>query len=366
MGGRSPGAVTGRDAIAVAGLAARVRLADAARGGKAAAEAVVQGAEQIAASATARTHPRLSHAVGLWRAMPWALCWALQVALAVWVSPAQAQAPAAAPAAGQAVPQPPAESHAAPGIGVKKAAAPVVAVAVDTTRKAELDRIARNLACACEEGGDLHIDRDKPLTDASCACPYAQRMRKDLDDALGSLSTAQLADKRLVAETVESTFVPLAAEYERVFRFDQASYDWFMHNVRCVCDGCKPTVFFDKCQLTCTPAILYKLRVRVFLAMGFGKEEVLDYYLAEYNAGKPPREQVARDWLLPRKQTSRGWLVPAAVIGLAIAGLYLSVRRWRGQTLAEAAAPQPADQPPKQVAAAERERLQDAIDDLDD
>lgn len=236
----------------------------------------------------------------------------------------------------------------------------------DASRKAALDRIANQLACACEEGGDLHIDRDKPLTDASCACPYAARMRKDLEESLGSLSTDQLANKRVVAETVESTFVPLAAEYERVFRFDQASYDWFMHNVRCVCDGCKPTVFFDKCQLTCTPAILYKLRVRVFLAMGFSKEEVLDYYLAEYNADKPPREQVARDWLLPRKQTSRGWLVPAVVIGLAIAGLYLSVRRWRGQTVADAAAPQPDSTPPVQVGAAERERLQDAIDELED
>ena len=130
-------------------------------------------------------------------------------------------------------------------------------------------------------------------------------------EALTGLSTAQLADQRSVGEQLEAAFVPMAAEYERVIRYPQADFDWWMDNVRCVCDGCKPTVFFSKCQITCHPAITYKLRSRIFFAMGFSRDEMLDYYLAEYNSDKAPRDQQTRDWLLPRKQRERGWVVPA-------------------------------------------------------
>lgn len=284
----------------------------------------------------------------------------------VGITPAWGQAPA------QPEPAPAAAEHAAPGIAARKAVAPPTTEAPsDAARQAALDAVAARLACACEDSGDLKVDLNQSLTDPACQCAYAQRMRTDLTAALAGLTSAQLADKRTVAETIESTFVPMAAEYERVFRFDKASYDWFMHNVRCVCDGCKPTVFFDKCQLTCSPAIIYKLRVRVFLAMGYSKEEVLEYYLAEYNAEKPPREQVGRDWLLPRKQEERGWLVPAIVIGGAIAALWLSLRRWR-KAGSDVATPTPSagTEPETPVAeatsASDRARLQDALDDLDD
>ncbi|MBM4346330.1 MAG: hypothetical protein FJ100_23390, partial [Deltaproteobacteria bacterium] len=104
---------------------------------------------------------------------------------------------------------------------------------------------------------------------------------------------------------------------------------------------CKPTIFFSKCQLSCTPAIIYKLRARIFFALGFGREELLRYYLDEYNADKPPREQQSRDWLLPTNQRERGWGVPAVALGLALMGLAVAARRWSRQRVEPPAAEAP-------------------------
>lgn len=237
-----------------------------------------------------------------------------------------------------------------------------------TDRQPLLQQIEQRLACVCIEGGDVRIDVSRGLDAASCACPQAAVVRGHLAEALAPLDAVALADRRKVAEQIERAFVPMAAEYERVFRYPAADYDWWMDNVRCVCDGCKPTVFFSKCQLSCAPAIVYKARVRIFLAMGFSRDELLDYYLAEYNADKPPREQKDRAWLLPRKQRETGWLVPALAIAAAIGLLGWSLRRWirpQPATSGETAGSPPAKasgaaQP--QLTEAERQRLQDALD----
>lgn len=244
-------------------------------------------------------------------------------------APAPAAAPAGAPAAQVADPE--AENHGAVGIGARKVHAgakldPSAAMAGD--RAAALQAIEEKLSCVCLVNGDLDIDATKSLRAESCTCPYAATVRTDLADALATLPTAMLGDKRTVAEQIESTFVPKAAEYERVFRYPVDDFNWWMDNVRCVCDGCKPTVFFSKCQLSCTPAILYKLRSRIFLAMGFTRDELLDYYLAEFNDGKAPREQKDRAWLLPRKERDRAWMVPLFVLLGAVGTLGFAVRRW--------------------------------------
>lgn len=277
-----------------------------------------------------------------------------------------ADPPAAAPAAPE-----PADVH--PDTGIERLKADDAQVPVpprDAARAAALASLQTKLACVCHEGGELRIDMTRDLTPAQCGCPQAERVRADLEQSLAPLPTAQLADKQAVAERIEAAFVPMDAAYERVFRFPKDRYDWFLQNVRCVCEGCKPTVFFSKCQLSCTPSIIYKLRARIFLSMGFSVDELIDYYLAEYNAGKPPREQVKRDWLLPGKQKEQGWLVPAVAILGAIAVLALILQGWVRrsrrpslQTPATVAGP-PAEVPPTPVAdEAARRRLRAALDD---
>jgi hypothetical protein len=234
-------------------------------------------------------------------------------------------------------------------------------------RQPLLHQIEQRLACVCIEGGDLRIDASRGLDAASCPCPQAAIVRSHLAEALAPLDAAALADRRQVAEQIERAFVPMAAEYERVFRYPASDYAWWMDNVRCVCDGCKPTVFFSKCQLSCAPAIVYKARVRIFLSMGFSRDELLDYYLAEYNAGKPPREQKDRTWLLPRKQRETGWLVPVLAMTAAIGVLGWSLRRWTRRTATAPAATtaSPTTAPTEAVphlTAADRQRLQDALD----
>lgn len=198
-------------------------------------------------------------------------------------------------------------------------------------RAAALAAIQARLSCVCLVNGDLVIDASKGLEEAACPCPFAAQVRTDLADSLAGLSVGMLADKKVVAEQLESTFVPKAAEYERVFRYPVEDFNWWMDNVRCVCDGCKPTVFFSKCQLSCSPAILYKLRSRIFFAMGFSRDEMLDYYLAEFNADKAPRLQKDRAWLLPRKERDRAWLVPLFVLLGSVATLVVAVRRLAGK-----------------------------------
>lgn len=242
----------------------------------------------------------------------------------------------------------------------------VVAVpARDPARGAALDWIEARLACACHEGGDLRIDRTRGTGAGACPCPFAAQVRTDLAQALAALDTAGLADKQAVAEHIEAGFVPLQPEYAGLFRFDVAAYDWFMTNVRCVCDGCKPTIFFSKCQLTCAPGIVYKTRVPIFLAMGFTKDEILDYYLAEFNASRPPREQVLRDWLLPGKQREQGWLVPALAISGVGGALFWALRRWtrRGRAGERRDVDAAAATPAAPVDPAAAARLRDAVDD---
>lgn len=198
----------------------------------------------------------------------------------------------------------------------------------DPVRDAALQSVETHLACSCYEAGDFRLDPSKGARASECTCPFAGQMRRDLERSLAGLTTAQLSDKRLVAEHVEAKFVPLQPEYERVFRYPRDRMDWFMKNVRCVCDGCKTTIFFTKCGLSCAPAILYKLRAKVFLAMGFSTDELLDYYLADVNAQRPPREQINRDYLLPGKQREKGWVVPALAIGGVALLLIWLLRRW--------------------------------------
>jgi hypothetical protein len=300
-----------------------------------------------------------------------AVWFTLSLTAAVWSATAMA---ADAPAAPGPAPLPGTEDpafHEATGIR-KRQAVSLTGVAVPTSEGSRADALAavmKRIACTCYKDGDLVINTDKSVLPQECGCPQAQIVREDLERSLAPLSTPQLADKRQVAEALEGTFVPLRPEYERVFRYPQADYLWFMEHVRCVCEGCKATVFFSKCQLTCTPAILYKLRARVFMAMGFSRDELVDYYLAEYNADKPPREQASRDWLLPEKQKDYGWFVPAVVVpGGALLLLFLLVgwvRKGRRDkatkdTVAAAAAP---DTPAEAATHARtRERLRDELD----
>lgn len=305
----------------------------------------------------------------------WAAASAMAAATA-WAQLPPPSAPAAAAPAAQ-VDAPPAEQHGSPGIGARKVHGDKGVVPTGGDRSGALRAIENRISCVCLINGDLAIDASKGLSEASCPCPYAAQVRADLADSLSTLSADQLANKQVVAEQLESTFVPKAAEYERVFRYPVEDFNWWMDNVRCVCDGCKPTVFFSKCQLSCSPAILYKLRSRIFFAMGFSRDEMLDYYLAEYNADKAPRLQKDRAWLLPRKERDRAWMVPLFVLLGAIATLALAVRRWAGKrgkaeddataSAAALAAASPAATPAEAEAAtaataAARARLLDELD----
>jgi len=193
--------------------------------------------------------------------------------------------------------------------------------------KTAIDQLHESLACACFEGSEMKIDRDRSLSANQCACKYAERIRADLSDTLQKVPAHMRGDRRRVAAALESDFVTRSPEYEELFRYDRVAYRWFLENVRCVCDGCKATVYFSNCQLGCTPAVKYKRRARIWLALGFSNDQIVDYYLAEYNASVSSREQVDREWLLPRRQKKRGWMVPAGVIGGAI--LLLGTLLWR-------------------------------------
>lgn len=317
---------------------------------------------------------RLPTVTAAWtkRIAVWSAGWGV-LALCEFATSTPAWAQAAAPVAAPTAPAPPAaadtpkpdlEKHPAGGIAPNRnpVRGPAAAAAADPVRQAALHGVQARIACVCIENGDLRIDAGRSLAEEACPCEYAKKVRADLAEALAPLASAELSDKRRVGEQLESAFVPMAAEYERVFRYPADDFAWWMDNVRCVCEGCKPTVFFSKCQITCSPAIVYKLRSRIFFAMGFSRDELLDYYLAEYNVGKPPREQQTRDWLLPKKQRERGWAVPAVVIGGVILFLAFSVRRWaRRKPEPGGSEPTPAGGPPT-LDAKNRNRLLDEMD----
>lgn len=232
----------------------------------------------------------------------------------------------------------------------------------DPPRDAALQQVENRLACACFVQGQLKIDRQKPATAAACPCDFAQKMRADLEQSLASVPTDQLQHKQTVAETLEANFVPIQPEYEQVFRYDPAQFDWFMHNVRCVCEGCKPTIFFYKCGLTCTPGILYKLRAKVFLALGYTTTELLDYYLAEVNAQKPPGERLQRENLLPQRQREEGWLVPALGIGGTALVLLFLLSQWSKKPARSKHPLIPQENPPEPLSEQAKVRLQEALD----
>jgi hypothetical protein len=254
-----------------------------------------------------------------------------------------------------------AEVHARTGVQTHAQPTDVPVPERDSARDVALTAVEGHVACVCYEAGQLQIDAGRSLRQGDCGCAEAARVRGDLEHALAALPTAELTNKRRVAETLEAGFVPLRAEYERVWRTPEADYAWFMDNVRCICEGCKPTIFFSKCQLSCAPGILYKLRARIFMGLGFSRDELLDYYLAEINASRPAREQVTRDFLLPRLQRERGWLVPLlAILGAMVLG-YGAVRRW-AQRQPEDRGPTPAPTP---LTAAQRARVRRAMEDDD-
>ena len=234
-------------------------------------------------------------------------------------------------------------------------------------RNMALNRIEGHLACTCFEGGELRIDKAHGLGAAECTCASAATVRTDLARSLEGLSNAQLADTMTVSRRLEGSFAPLQPAYERLFRYPEAEYGWIMDNVRCMCDGCKATVFFSKCNLGCAPAIVYKLRARIELALGQSRDQFIDHYLADHNASHGPREQITRDDLLPGKQKQYGWFVPALVMVAAGMVLLLFLRRWVGKGRRHAPTapgqPQPGAVP---MTAAQRSRLEQALEDHED
>ncbi len=235
--------------------------------------------------------------------------------------------------------------------------------------------VLERVACACFEGTELRVDQERSLADPGCTCAYAAGVRKDLQESLAGLSAADLANPTKVALTLEREFVTRSPEYEELMRYDRERYLWFLANVRCVCEGCKATVYFSNCQLQCKPAVVYKRRARLFLAAGVSVDGIIDFYLAEYNASVGPREQIDRSWLLPRRQRTRGWMVPALLILGAIFVLGFLLRRvvrrraqhepdMRAATETPLAA-SPAPSPDVQVTRTERDRVLDDLDDLD-
>jgi hypothetical protein len=201
-------------------------------------------------------------------------------------------------------------------------------------------RIANAMGCACFVEGELHIDRAMALSDAACSCAYAERVRADVR-SVGATIAAD-ADAVTIALAVEEHLLTRSPDYERMLRYDDGRYNWFLENVRCLCEGCKATVYFSHCQLTCAPGIVYKRRARIFLALGISVDGLIDFYLAEHNATHATREQVDRAFLLPKAQRRRGWLVPAiAIIGIGLLLAFLLrrlVRRGRQRTQAQRSA----------------------------
>ena len=234
---------------------------------------------------------------------------------------------------------------------------------------APLPGVLEALACACFEGSELKIDGDRSLRAEQCDCAYAKAIRADLKDALAKVPGGAAGDRQAIALALESNFITRSPEYEELFRYDRANYQWFLENVRCVCEGCKATVYFSNCQLGCTPSVRYKRRARIWLALGFTTDQLIDYYLAEHNAGQSPREQADRSWLLPRKQKKRGWMVPAVLICgaiLLLGGLLWRVarrRRRQGEADEEAIRDDPDSAP--EISAEERDMLLDDLDDLE-
>ena len=248
-------------------------------------------------------------------------------------------------------------------------AAPTSAVAAAPTAAEAL--VHKGLACACFEGGELRIDTARSLADPSCTCSYADTVRRDVKRSVGGLGVQTVQQRHNVALALEDKFLTASPDYERMFRYDKARYRWFLENVRCTCPGCTATVYFSNCQLACTPAVRYKRRARVFLALGFSVDDVIDYYLAEHNATHPEREQITRAWLLPKREKKRGWLVPALAIFGAILVLGLGLRRIvrrSAQTEADAASAAAFDtaDPDSEVSDEERARILDALDDLEE
>lgn len=248
--------------------------------------------------------------------------------------------------------------------------APVTAQAGPPLDDPAVAAVAAGLACACFVGGELKIDTTKKLSDKSCACPYAARVLADVSRSVGGMVARTPSERQQIALKLESAFLTISPDYERMFVYDARSYRWFLENVRCTCEGCKATVYFSNCQLACTPAVIYKRRARVFLALGFSTDEIINFYLAEHNATHPEREQISREWLLPKKRTKRAWLVPALLIFGAIIGLGFMlagvVRRTRDaeHDAATAAKAAPVDGAGT-LSADERSRVLDALDDLD-
>lgn len=201
------------------------------------------------------------------------------------------------------------------------------AVAAESSAVAAAAKVYPALACACFDGSEMKIDKDKSIAPTDCPCPYAADVRKDLVAAIAEVPAQQRSNRVKVALAIEKHFLTRSPDYERMLRYDAKRYAWFLQNVRCTCEGCKATVYFSNCQLSCTPAVIYKRRARIWLAMGFSTETLITYYLNEYNGTHSAREQIEREWLLPKRQKRRGWMVPALLIIGAVVGLGLVLRR---------------------------------------
>ena len=96
--------------------------------------------------------------------------------------------------------------------------------------------------------------------------------------------------------------------------------------------------------------------------MGLSTDQLIDFYLAEYNQSHSAREQITRSWLLPKRQKSRGWMVPALLIVGAIFGLGLALKRLVGRSRPQKT-PDATDAPT--VSEAERARVLNALDDME-
>jgi cytochrome c-type biogenesis protein CcmF len=226
---------------------------------------------------------------------------------------------------------------------------------------AHTETVLRAMKCACEDSGDRVFDNKKTLLD--CSCPLGQNVRRRVEDFLDG-QTEQALDSLEPQMQFFESFMTQDRSNERYLRFDKAVFSDLMENTRCTC-GCGKMAL-SQCPLDCPWNPRVQRFWKVALALGMSRDEARDYYLTRANRVHRGEDDpmISLDSIILNQEKSLSWAVPVAM-GLAALTTVLGGLGWRIRRRSAAVATTSVDPVlPKSIEGADRELLQDELDDL--
>ena len=236
------------------------------------------------------------------------------------------------------------------------------------------DRMLSIMKCSCKEAGEVVYHADRTLLD--CECPLGKSMRKRVEHYLAGQPESAKVSREAQVAFFETLFGENPSN-QRYIIYPHYDHDYLMANTMCSC-GCGKMAL-SQCPMDCPWSPVVKRLFKVWLALGFSRDEARERYLERANTvHRHDKDKFTLDDITLNTEKAVSWVVPVAaggsvlllviVVLIARARMLATERRVQRQRAATAPSsgpalpPDPAPPDSSDLSALDRDLLNDELD----